>query len=70
MDYEAKYDQETNILYSRFIGTPNSFEDDEYIHVFDRKTCNSLDWYEDKYRDMEKFPESRIWDENLQRLFY
>ena len=31
MDYEAKYDQETNILYSRFIGTPNSFEDAEYI---------------------------------------
>ncbi len=46
------------------------FKDDEYVHIFDWKTCASLDWYEDKYRKLDKNPDSRIRDENLQWLFY
>lgn len=39
MDYIAEYDAETNILYNKFVGTPASFEDAEFIAE------KSLEWY-------------------------
>ena len=39
MDFKAEYDTETNILYNKFIGTPSSVEDAEFI------ARKSLEWY-------------------------
>ncbi len=44
--------------------------DEDTIDVLDWKTSNSLDWYLDKYREQDLYPEPRIWDENYQWLVY
>jgi len=44
--------------------------EDKELEIFDWKTTASIDWYVDKYRDIERHDKPRIWEENKQPLVY